>query len=293
MSSRNKVELQGLLDKMLKQAPEANITSVVYIAQLDAAMEALACNLTDKGVPVSLEDLPLKISRYASEILSQVLDCRSAGVKRLLERSESILNEILSASTKLFNLVLLFHLETSRRMLINTRSVYMPLEVGLAWDPILNLPYIPSSAIKGAIRSYFALNEISVCSLGEEELFGSPGEGGAEGILIFFDSYPTSCSNRLVEPDIINPHYAEQESRISEVRVSPRPIVYTTIAPGVRFKLIVAAKLARQGSEKILRGNCVSLLINKLKEALEAGLGAKTSLGYGRVKALHINKYGS
>ena len=63
------------------------------------------------------------------------------------------------------------------KLLVYTGNPFLPLEISLAWDPILNLPYIPSSTIKGAVRSWIELYVgKSVDGVSLEEIFGSQPE---------------------------------------------------------------------------------------------------------------------
>jgi len=83
-----------------------------------------------------------------------------------------------------------FTLETPLTM--HTRWPYLPLEIGLAWHPILNVPYIPASSIRGAAR---AAAVSPPCGIEPEDLFGTTEEGD----LIFTDVYPARWE-RLSEP---------------------------------------------------------------------------------------------
>lgn len=162
-----------------------------------------------------------------------------------------------------------FSLET--RLTIHTRWPYLPLEIGISWHPILNVPYIPASSLKGAVR---ATSPEKVCGMDRAELFGTVEE---EGVLVFFDAYPVRWE-RLVEPDVLTPHYREIEGEISEVQARPTPLVFPTVPPGTRFAFVVGI---RRGE---VPNNCAVELLEMLRGALTRGLGAKTAIGYGTFK---------
>ncbi|MEM0459777.1 MAG: type III-B CRISPR module RAMP protein Cmr6 [Thermofilaceae archaeon] len=188
-------------------------------------------------------------------------------------------------------------------------------EVGLAFDPLLNVPLIPASSLKGAFRH--ALRR----RFGEsaaERVFG--GVQGGMGLLGVTDAYPVRARGRLLEPDILAPHYPETKQLETELDVEPNPVPFPTIAPGVEFvfyiyfnkglpaalderrRLRVTRELAGKGAGfEIFEGDLAEALQNvggKLPPdliplvdcaviyALTQGVGAKTSVGYTRFKLL-------
>jgi len=232
----------------------------------------------------TLEDLFTFYSREATIALHNLFKTQSNDIKELLKDASIWIKSIYEASCSLFDIVYLFNLETNTRLIINTKSPYMPLEIGIGWHPYFNLPYIPASALKGIVRYYFETHKIKVCGLDSSILFG---ETSREGILIFYDALPTSYKDALIEPDVITPHYPEVEGKIDELFVSPRPLVYPTVAPGVRFSTILAVNLS------YINNIDLKSLINELKDhvatALSLGIGARVSLGYGFVKVCLMN----
>jgi len=191
----------------------------------------------------------------------------------------------------------------------------MPFEVGLHFHPYFNVPYIPASSIKGAIRNayynyyyYYILRE-SKAEKDEEkikkeaeelcnEVFGDLKSAGLVG---FTDAFPIEAGENgfILYPDIINPHYKDKES---ELDVRPVPIIFLTVAPGTKFKFYIYIKKERKDEKsrfyrRITEGtikNCYKTIsqkpepdINKLGfidvaviYGLALGVGAKTSLGY-------------
>lgn len=137
-------------------------------------------------------------------------------------------------------------------------------EVGLTWDPLLQLPYIPGSTVKGAARATAEdMNPELVKKLyGDEEKL-EPGE------LVFLDAYPSELGEggRLLEPEVITPTYA---TSFEEHRVKPTPIVFLSIAQGVVFKFAFAAESQDD----------VEVATKHLTHALRYGIGAKTLTGF-------------
>ena len=116
-----------------------------------------------------------------------------------------------------------------------------------------------------------------------------------EGSIIFFDAFPTyECLKELTENnkpilelDIMNPHYqsyysaSENELKTNVEKApgdwhSPNPIFFLTVPKGIEFQFAIAPR--NEEGTKLLN-KAKEILISALKEF---GVGAKTSLGYGR-----------
>lgn len=213
-------------------------------------------------------------SKVSTLRLMDLYSCQK--IKNLLEIASRRVAELRKAVSSVFPGVLSFRARLLSRLTIHCASKHLPLEVSLAWDPILNLPYIPASSIKGLIRHYFESNRINVGGYTAEDLFGSLGKSG---LLVFFDAYPVECKDRsLVEAEVLTPHYREAEYIIDEARSSPVPIIYPVIASGAVLEFIVAIN-SIEGKEVI---KLYDGLRSLMKEALSEGIGARTALGYGR-----------
>ncbi|MEM4439750.1 MAG: hypothetical protein QW680_14080, partial [Pyrobaculum sp.] len=76
---------------------------------------------------------------------------------------------------------------------------------------------------------------------------------------------------RLVEPDIINPHY--REDILAEHKVSPTPLVYPVVPIGAKFKVILWARQSKD----------IECLANIATKTLEEGIGARVTVGYGKM----------
>jgi len=148
-------------------------------------------------------------------------------------------------------------------------------EVGLEIDPYMNVPIIPASTIKGALRkAYETLQPKRGWPL-PEKIFGSsrsPEGGGTIGAFIFTDGYPVEAGRGgyVLYPDVITPHYPAD--LMGELDHEPKPISHLSIAPETCFGFVVAYK-REEITDEILR--------ETIKLAIDMGIGARTSAGYG------------
>ncbi len=161
-------------------------------------------------------------------------------------------------------------------------------EVGLAWDYVFDLPYIPGSSLKGAMRS--AALALLGSSYGDliDSIFGSR---NASGCLEVFDAYPIEVSDHLLEPDVITPHYYSGGVIIdSELEAQPVPVVHVSVAPGTVFRFIISHRCSRGilnqlsaalSSELKISASGSGSLAALLSAALLSGVGARTGKGYG------------
>lgn len=109
------------------------------------------------------------------------------------------------------------------------------------------------------------------------KIFGTQNQ---EGGVVFFDALPNPESmknNPILELDVMTPHYQPYYSAEDAPGDwhDPNPIPFFTVPEGIIFHFPVASRDRNT--------NLVSKARDLLKEALkEHGVGAKTSLGYGR-----------
>lgn len=283
MSSRRRVEeeLERCLREGLRGLAEKNSISALVRAFVECYRYYDEVRARVKYVS--------EFSRVATLALHEGFKCEEA--RRLLDSAANYLDGLYKELEKnvgsLYSAVFAIDVRLVSRLLVYTRNPLLPLEVSLAWDPVLNLPYVPSSSIKGAVRSWIELYVgKSVEGVSLEEVFGSEPESKGErrsSLAIFTDAYPVSCATYLIEPDVITPHYSVAELAFAEPEASPTPIVFPTIAPNTILRFIVAFK--RKGDDgRSLGTNVVMKLVELIMKALEDGLGAKTSIGYGRAK---------
>jgi len=151
-------------------------------------------------------------------------------------------------------------LKTNYRLLIGAeQSIY---ETSIRLHHIYGIPYIPSTAIKGVVRSYIIQKNYDNS---EEKALDNPkfkkwfGSQEQEGRVIFFDAF--SISPPEIKIDIINP--------LDENKI----INFLTIE-NTEFQFLIGFK------DEVDNG-----FIDLFKKALtEHGIGAKTAVGYGYFK---------
>jgi len=181
-------------------------------------------------------------------------------------------------------------------------------EVGLSWDLLLDLPYVPGSSFKGAVSAF--AEALAGCSRAErgcsedklkalQLLFGDAarrrdtGSEAIAGALLFLDAYPVAPGRRgaLVVPAVITPHYHRGgEPTRYEYEARPVPVQHVVLAPGTVFQFIAA--LPEDKVEDVAQA-LASLGINTssgsaeigvaalITSALASGIGARTTKGYG------------
>jgi CRISPR-associated protein Cmr6 len=179
----------------------------------------------------------------------------------------------------------------------------IPFEVGLHIHPYFNVPYIPASSIKGAIRNayyYYLVNhENESNKKADEECNKLFGDSNFAGLVGFTDALPIQEGENgyILYPDIINPHYKDARN---EMEVEPKPIIFLTVAPGTSFKFymyVIKEREKEKGSKKEKReiemGEKKDLALKPIPNienlgkldlallyGLSMGIGAKTALGY-------------
>ncbi|WP_338602921.1 type III-B CRISPR module RAMP protein Cmr6 [Sulfolobus tengchongensis] len=129
----------------------------------------------------------------------------------------------------------------------------IPFEVGLSFNWIFNVPVIYGSEIKGAVRYVYRSNKK------EDSIFDTDRVG-------FTDAMPIAYTNHLLYPDVMTPHYTKVKN---EADVVPTPIVHLVVSSGVTFEFIFYTNAKNTDD-----------LVSAIKDAINLGIGAKTSVGY-------------
>ncbi|ABP50692.1 MULTISPECIES: RAMP superfamily CRISPR-associated protein [Pyrobaculum] len=177
---------------------------------------------------------------------------------------ERYLKELQAAMRALYPHVYRIDLELQTPLVVHVRNPYMPLEIGIAWHPYFNAPYIPATSIKGALRAGAGG---ALCGRAPAELFG---EVGAAGEAAVTDAFPTTPD--VLSADVITPHYKEPDFR--ETKASPTPLVFPVARPGATFAFLIGLEFPCDFAE----------VHRYVGDALREGLGAKTRVGYGIIK---------
>lgn len=146
---------------------------------------------------------------------------------------------------------------------LGSESVY---ETSITISRNIGVPYIPGSALKGVANHHCdAIN----C----KDIFGTQ---DAKGKVIFFDAFPAiNGGMNIFDLDIMNSHYSDYYSKGETPGdwMKPVPLIFLTVKKDTKYKFCIASK-----NESFLQD-----ATDLLKKALQKnGVGAKTSLGYGR-----------
>ncbi len=160
-----------------------------------------------------------------------------------------------------------------------------PVENGFAWHYTLGVPYLPGSSVKGMVRAWVTQWK-EVEEAARLHILGSPPPipgvvpNPRVGAVVFLDALPAGPVE--LGADVMTPHYGAyyQSGEVPGDWMSPTPIPFLVVKEGVTFRFAVAP---RQPGEKS-HENCTTACA-WLKEALEwIGAGAKTAVGYGRMR---------
>lgn len=149
-----------------------------------------------------------------------------------------------------------------------------PVENGFAWHPTLGTPYLPGSSVKGLIHAWAKAASGGELAGEHKPLFG---DIRAAGAVCFLDAVP-AAPVRLVA-DVMTPHYAGWcPKRPPGDWLSPTPIPFLVTEENATF--LFGFVPSRETTQDDL-----NQVADWLTSALEwAGGGAKTSVGYGRMK---------
>jgi len=265
--------------------------------------------------------------RKVPEKKKKILEVSAKVTKELAKKLGEIdkwLEGLKSALIKLGYSVIEVKIRAVTRAIIGTSEKFgqLPFEVGLCFDPLFNLPFIPASSIKGAIRdAYIWLVAEDLQKKGKRKneaykeaeneasyLFGSAGGEGAHVSLVgFTDAYPIRAGDGgyLLHPDVLTPHYSHART---ELDAQPTPVVHMVIAPGTTFKFLAFylkreseyfmrwKKLTETGLARVLnRSGSLDprsslMLIRAMIYAFLRGVGAKTTVSYSRFHLMSLNE---
>ena len=206
-----------------------------------------------------------------------------------MEKANKYLDQISKAYKECDYEVLDFIIRSKSRCIFGISSglAYLMNEIGLCFDPYLNLPFIPASTIKGALSSAlrFFEKDIGLSYNINAVLFGKGGYEARIGGVVFSNAYPINKNSKLLVIDVISPHYQPNKylggtvrPEDYELKAEPVPIIYIAVDKGVDFRFLVAYNYYwAQGVEKPSH----EFIRKMLNIALFLGLGAKTTSGFG------------
>lgn len=149
--------------------------------------------------------------------------------------------------------------------------------VSINFHNIYKVPFIPASSIKGAFRCY--IKEKYDDSVNLTKIFGNQEK---EGKLIILDSYPTEYS---IKADIMNQHYKSyyNDGNVLGSTDDPTPILFPVVIKESQFKFLMFS----DKDTYMINGEQTINIKDEFKNFLNEGcLGAKSSVGYGRMEVV-------
>ncbi|OGP83656.1 MAG: type III-B CRISPR module RAMP protein Cmr6 [Deltaproteobacteria bacterium RBG_16_58_17] len=170
-----------------------------------------------------------------------------------------------------------------------------PHEISMVFDHNMGIPYIPASGVKGIVRFVHTLAIVEKGLPNEwiqqdkktghacfdddnyEPIYSIFGNQKNRGRVVFLDAYPEKVP--ALHVDIMNPHYGDYYSDDKGKTppadyLSPNPIKFLTVAAGTIFIFRAIAEKTDNMPEKVRAAFMKALTVE--------GVGAKTSVGYGR-----------
>ncbi|ADL18419.1 CRISPR-associated RAMP protein, Cmr6 family [Acidilobus saccharovorans 345-15] len=220
--------------------------------------------------------------KYQQEMLkgSPREDARSMSLEGLvkgwdLSRARGYVNEVRQSIVSSGMDFISLKLTTKRKFMGGWSPIYFITEVPLAWDLIIDVPYIPGSQAKGIVRDAFL--EVSGDDKMADCVFGSR---KAEGKVTFTDFYPVASQGGLLVYDIINPHYSPERRPFNEYNANPVPVKFVAVNSGVTFEGFV---VFRRDELEPCGQDAFKLLLQAIFYSSVSGWGRRTTRGYGEL----------
>ena len=168
------------------------------------------------------------------------------------------------------------------------------LETSMTLHHTYGFPYIPGQALKGVVRSYvvnmfFGSEEVALNNIDFCRIFGGDDKAMEDraGNIIFFDALPAEKPEVL--KDIMNPHfspyYSETYNKPPGDYYDPNPVLFWTVK-NTSFLFMAGLKRGKEGkliTDVFGNGDMITVVGEWIEKSLSIfGIGAKTSVGYGR-----------
>ncbi|CAM2007709.1 type III-B CRISPR module RAMP protein Cmr6 [Acanthopleuribacter pedis] len=153
-----------------------------------------------------------------------------------------------------------------------------PLEIGFTWHPTLPAPYLPGSSVKGMVRAWAEAEGIAKATV--SRLLG-PRDGKDSGLsagsVCFLDALPIKAVDLKV--DVITPHFGNwsPDDPPGDWR-SPIPIPFLVTAEQAPFLFGWLPRVPLEEGDAVMLNDWIEAALTW------AGAGAKTGVGYGRMK---------
>lgn len=186
----------------------------------------------------------------------------------------------------------LFQLESALALGLGAEH---PLENSLTFDPLLGVPFIPGSAVKGLLRAQARALDLKAEVL--DQLFGpdrqeDDEEPASTGDLICYPAWPQAWPELMME--LINNHHPGyyEDQRLDRTQnqpdgtESPVPVFLLMVRPGktAQFRFRLGSRSAQRET--------LEVGMELLRIGLQLlGMGSKTESGYGRFKPVQLPTY--
>ncbi len=257
-------------------------------------LEDLSKAVDDRGV-----ENAIKAAKKGRKEIAETLVRSYAGaaLTRRLDLARRHLDTVVVAARRACYNVLVFkaRLEPQSKLLTGASTGVLSgvFEVGLSWDHVYDLPFIPGSSLKGAVRT--VAEELLSNKPDGHRLVGALfGSVGSSGCIEFFDAYPIEAS-KLLEADVITPHYYRGGEVVNhELEAQPVPVVHVSVAPGTVFSIVVAHRCTGTVLRSVSNALNVKvdppdlILAILIGLALRSGIGARTTKGYGVFRLIDV-----
>ncbi len=220
---------------------------------------------------INIDEVKTVLKKRVQKRISDEIVCEEWKTRII----ENRVKELVRGELSLGNAVVAIEAVLEDAGLVGTSSGVLNavLEVGVSWDHLIDLPFIPGSSLKGAFRNtllalcttnlrkhndgetclrhladllgwlegaYDISQVANLLGLEEEKVKEIAEEAEHAGLLIFHDTY-LLCNEagRLLEPWVITPHYRDAET---EYDARPVPVEHVVLAPGLRGVFVVGVR---------------------------------------------------
>ncbi len=257
-TAKNHIQISNWLEEVYKQLVCKGIDNTPNLFSLANISSVIINTVTEKEKHLTLE----KLTEYSKKVS--------------LDKVNKHLDEVKAAYSSLGLFVIDLKAKLTYRTVVGASSSFgqPAFEIGLSFDPILNVPYIPGSTIKGTVKSATSVLKEGINDELMKDLFGDD----SVGRLDFADAYPVEggVNGYILIPDVLTPHYSKGgEDILKEDQVTPTPIPFLSIAPKTKFRFLIADRMQKDDQ------SFLKTLLKAVVVAFSLGIGAKTSLGYG------------
>ncbi len=167
-----------------------------------------------------------------------------------------------------------------------------PIGNGFDFDPVIGVPIINGTAIKGLCRhtaKIFSFDETELTRLFGSETIEPGQTDPSTGYILFLDALPVRWPT--LDVDIINCHHGDYYTQMEKHNQknepnwpketdSPNPVFFLSVAHDTEFEFRISSRSSNLNDKKAEQD--LKTVLGFLRQGLEYfGIGAKTAVGYG------------